>query len=389
MIDEHAAWTELRARVLAFLGRGWCAPTTDDEFDALARAVFRFQFEHNLPYRAWCERRGRAPEQVDHWTAIPAVPTAAFKEVVLVTGRPEDAQAVFRTSGTTQGTRRGTHHVRDLALYHASLRPTFQGLVLPDGARPIMFSLLPSSSAMPDSSLVHMVDDLLSVFGASGSRHFATVRGGIDSDALDNALRQCERRGEPVCLLGTSFSFVHWLDGLAGYDRRYHLPEGSRLMDTGGFKGRTRVVAEEELRTMYRERLGIEAPFCVNEYGMTEMTAQFYDTSLRDHNEKVWDGVRRKSGPAWVRTRAVDPDTLESLPPGRTGLLQHFDGSNAGSVLAIQTEDIGVMEGDGFRVLGRAQGAAPRGCSIAMDELLAAAASAARSRPTGRPGGGR
>jgi hypothetical protein len=61
------------------------------------------------------------------------------------------------------------------------------------------------------------------------------------------------------------------------------------------------------------------------------------------------------------------------LPPGGIGLLQHFDVANAGSVLAIQTEDLGVQVTDGFTLLGRATGAAPRGCSIAMDELLAAA----------------
>jgi hypothetical protein len=78
-------------------------------------------------------------------------------------------------------------------------------------------------------------------------------------------------------------------------------------------------------------------------------------------------------GPAWVRTRVVDPDTLEPVSPGSTGLLQHFDVANTGSVMAIQTEDMGVVEGEGFRLLGRATGAPPRGCSIAMDELLSAA----------------
>jgi hypothetical protein len=71
-----------------------------------------------------------------------------------------------------------------------------------------------------------------------------------------------------------------------------------------------------------------------------------------------------------VRTRAVDPDTLAPLPPGEVGILQHFDLANAGSVMAIQTEDLGVVAGDRFTLLGRSPGAQPRGCSIAMDILL-------------------
>ena len=76
--------------------------------------------------------------------------------------------------------------------------------------------------------------------------------------------------------------------------------------------------------------------------------------------------------PPWVRTRAVDPDTLDALPPGTMGILQHFDLANLGSVMAVQTEDLGVVDYDRarFTLLGRAPGSEPRGCSIAMDILL-------------------
>ncbi len=60
------------------------------------------------------------------------------------------------------------------------------------------------------------------------------------------------------------------------------------------------------------------------------------------------------------------------MKDGRPGLLAHFDLANLGSVSAVLTEDVGVGEPGGFRLLGRAAGAEPRGCSIAMDDLLAA-----------------
>jgi hypothetical protein len=41
-----------------------------------------------------------------------------------------------------------------------------------------------------------------------------------------------------------------------------------------------------------------------------------------------------------------------------------FDLANAWSVLAIQTEDIGVRRGGGFELLGRMKTAEPRGCSL-------------------------
>ena len=131
-------------------------------------------------------------------------------------------------------------------------------------------------------------------------------------------------------------------------------------MDTGGFKGSERTITAAALRALYTTHLGVPAEIVINEYGMTEMLSQFYDA------QEV------KRGPPWVRTIVVDPETLRELPHGETGLLRHVDLANLFSVSAIQTEDVGRMANDGFELLGRIAGAAPRGCSIAMDIFLSA-----------------
>jgi hypothetical protein len=40
------------------------------------------------------------------------------------------------------------------------------------------------------------------------------------------------------------------------------------------------------------------------------------------------------------------------------------------SVMAIQTEDLGIRRGDGFELIGRAALAAPRGCSLMAHSAL-------------------
>jgi len=67
-----------------------------------------------------------------------------------------------------------------------------------------------------------------------------------------------------------------------------------------------------------------------------------------------------------------DAETLEPLPDGAVGVLRHFDLANLDSVLAVQTDDLGIAGGGGFEILGRAAGAELRGCSIAMDQWLSA-----------------
>ncbi|HET6231790.1 MAG TPA: hypothetical protein VFE05_17070 [Longimicrobiaceae bacterium] len=362
----------LKAALLDRISRGTGAPIGDAEFGALALAVFAHQYAGNEPYRMFCDRRGASPSTVSHWMEVPAVPTDAFKAAALVVGGAGAAARTFRTSGTTAGAeRRGVHHLPDLDLYDAALRAGFAAHLLPDGARPRIVSLVPARDGMPESSLSHMIGEVMADAGGRGG-WFVDPQGGIAHGGLSAALRDAERMGEPVLIPGTAFAFVHWLDALRERGESFRLPAGSRVMDTGGFKGRSREVTREELYAGFAERLGIGPAWCVNEYGMTEMSSQFYDTVAGRGGADVDPGARRYQGPPWVRTQATDPETLRPLPDGEVGVLRHWDLANLNSVMAIQTADLGITSPDGFRLLGRATGAEARGCSIAMDELLSA-----------------
>ena len=359
--------TDLRDTLLQRFRQGPSSLTEADDFNRLALAVFDHNFASVPAYRAYCEARDRTPETVDHWTDVPAVPTAAFKELELHDG--SGVERVFRTSGTTRGQeRRGEHHVADLELYRASLRSTFEAFVLADGARPRMVSLMPPASALPDSSLAFMIEDLMEAFG-SGPLVVAGADG-IDFNALDWAMDAAVSDGEPVLLLGTTAAFIHWVDGLWEKGRRFRLPEGSRVMDTGGYKGMGRKMEPEAMRRAYRDNLGIPAHAVVNEYGMTELLSQYYDDGLLRHARGDDTGETRKQAPGWLRSVAVDPETLDPLPAGETGVLRHVDLANLHSVMAVQTEDVGRVTEEGLVLQGRGPGAPPRGCSIAMDLLL-------------------
>ena len=60
----------------------------------------------------------------------------------------------------------------------------------------------------------------------------------------------------------------------------------------------------------------------------------------------------------------ISPETGREVGEGETGLIRVFDLANVYSVMAIQTEDLGVRRGDGFALVGRAVLAEPRGCSL-------------------------
>ena len=65
--------------------------------------------------------------------------------------------------------------------------------------------------------------------------------------------------------------------------------------------------------------------------------------------------------------------TGQELAQGERGILAHTDLANVNSVVTILTEDVGMATDDGFVLLGRAQGAQAKGCSLAVEDFLKAA----------------
>ena len=353
--------SELERAVLRRIACGVDAPADDAEFEALALGLFRLQYERGAAYRRLCTAFGVEPERVRSWQQIPMVPTGAFKEARLAIFPPEAGIRTFRTSGSTTDAR-GALHLDTLALYDASLLATFRAFICPDVERIRFLVLAPSSVEAPDSSLSYMFECAMRALGTPDSR-FCVHADGWDPDALAAELAQLR---VPVLLAGTAFAFVHLLDWLEAHAATLELPAGTRVMETGGFKGRSRELTRDELHGAITKRLGVPRARIVNQYGMCELGSQFYEASLR-----TGMATDRKLVPPWVRTRAVDPATLQDVAEGEAGVLVHYDLANTGSVLAVMTSDLGVIVEGGFRVLGRLAGAEVRGCSLAADALLA------------------
>lgn len=359
-LDFDALATELARR----FSEGVDSPWSDTDFGALASRIFEYQFAHNPTYRRYCERRGATPQTVRTWREVPLVPTGAFKHLDLVAGEALGVEAVFHTSGTsTQASAPGRHFIPRLFLYRASLLPPFKEHLLPDTDRLRFISLIPSPAELPRSSLSHMVGAAAQVF-AGDVRWVVDGSGVIDRELLADAIRDSNMRGEAVLLLGTAFSFVHALD----QDALGALPPGSRIMETGGFKGHSREVSRLELYQALSSQTAVTIDHIVNEYGMTELQSQLYTPVLSEPDHDRGAHVL----PPWMRVRALDPTTLEEVEEGVEGLLAFFDLANAGSVCHVLTEDVGSVTGGRVRLAGRVTGAEPRGCSRAMDGLMAA-----------------
>jgi hypothetical protein len=325
-------------------------------FEDVALRVFARQYKACAPYRRFCDARGRTPASVTDWRAIPHLPVTAYKHARIYSGEGEPA-VFFQTSGTTAGLDlRGRHYFADLDLYRACAVPVFQRFVLGGAARMPLFMLQAHPDLNPHSSLSRYLLWQEEAFGVDGQGGWFVDADGLQVDRLAAALAAAEG---PVALLGTAFALVHLVDSGV----RLRLPEGSRFMETGGFKGKSREVGRAELYALVREALGPDL-IGINQYGMTELSSNCYDQTLVT-------GSPRKGGPAWVAVRMLDPETLAEVADGQPGVVAIADLANLYSCAFLLTQDIGVKYPDGFEILGRAPGAEAKGCSIALDEFLA------------------
>jgi hypothetical protein len=280
---------------------------------------------------------------------------------------PSEATTTFRTSGTTVGAR-GENALRDVATYDAAAVAFGRRWLARDLERRVPVVVLgPSPEQAPDSSLVHMCQAFVRSFGvpsSSSATYLVDAEGIIDLATFDERVAFALAGGEPMLILGTSFAFVHFIDAV-GKDT-FALPRGSRVMQTGGYKGRSREVPADVLRADLARVFGVDVRSIVGEYGMTELSSQFYERTLFDAASPL--GVYAE--PPWARVVPVDPDTLAPVPEGAVGIAKIIDLMNVDSAVSVLTQDRVRRVAEGFELLGRAPGAPPRGCSIAIDELL-------------------
>ena len=319
----------LRERVRAFV-----AGTSPEDFGALALAV-----------HAWQARASRVIASITQvspstWRDIPAVPVELFKHLPVGTVPVEHAPVVFRTSGTTGGAR-GAARLWSTALYdEGALRWARHSL----GDLPTrVAATLHDPRVVTDSSLAHMVsrwapDDTTWHLGPEG----------LDIAGLDARVMEEER---PIFVAATAFAVVEWLEHGAR-----PLPSGSRIMVTGGFKGRVTEVSPEALYARIAEQI---CPDIVTEYGMTELSSQLWGRP---------NGPYRP--PPWLRVRAMDPVTRSDVAAGEPGQLRFTDLTNVDTSVVVETLDHGVVHSDGsVSLLGRIPGSEARGCSLTIEDL--------------------
>lgn len=314
----------------------------DENFNALALEIFRFQYQNNSVYRAYCDAIRVKPPDINSITKIPFLPISFFK-THRVTSTEFVPEVIFESSGTTQ-TINSKHLVKRLDLYQSSFNKTFE-LFYGSPNEWCILALLPSYLERKNSSLVLMAEELI-----KASKHPESGFYLNEFDQLSNVLQQLEQAKQKTLLIGVTFAL---LDFAAAYPMQLNF---TTIMETGGMKGRKQEMTRQEVHAVLSE--AFQTNTIHSEYGMTELLSQAYSNGNGIFKCPPWMKilVREEDDPFEIKT-----DTEKII----TGAINVIDLANIYSCSFIATEDAGKLYSDGsFEVLGRLDNSDIRGCSL-------------------------
>ena len=311
----------------------------DAEFEMLALSIFDYQMESNSIYAPYAALilKGKAPNNIFE---IPFLPISFFKtEEVICQGRP--VEEVFLSSGTSGD--QSKHLVSDISLYRESYLKAFE-LFYGDITQYCILSLLPNYREREGSSLIYMVDDLI-----SKSKHEQSGFYLNDYESLSMRLQKLEKEGQKTILFGVSYAL---LDLAEQFPQKL---EHTLIIETGGTKGKRKEMLKEELHQNLKAAFSLDVIH--SEYGMSELLSQSYSNG---------EGIFKS--PPWKKVLIRDTnDPLSIIGDNKTGGINVIDLANIYSCPFIATQDLGKTFDDGtFTVLGRFDNSDLRGCNLLL-----------------------
>jgi len=306
--------------------------------------VFRYQYENVPVYHKFVDFLNVNPENIREIEEIPFLPIEMFK-TQNISDQKTLPSLFFESSGTTQ-MQRSKHWISDENIYQKSLYKSFQQFI----GKPedfVFLGLLPSYLERKNSSLVYMVDYLMSVSQHPENGYFL-----YNHEDLLKQIQQLEIQEKKYIIFGVSFALLDFLETIKKLNLQDWSLKNGIIIETGGMKGRKKEITKDEL--LSELQAGFGTPKIFSEYSMTELLSQAYSLG---NNEYLT--------PPWMRIliRSVE-DPFTYINPGKTGAINIIDLANWHSCAFIATKDLGKIHEDKFQVLGRMDHSDIRGCSL-------------------------
>jgi len=310
---------------------------TEKDFNNLALTLFKYQYIHNPIYKQYISLNGIQVDSIKKYNQIPCLPIELFRNKKIIT-KKRNSETVFISSGTTSE-KKSKHYIGDLNIYEKSILNGFN-LFFGDPTDYVFFCLIPDFNENPNSSLAFMCSQLINVSKNGKSGFYLQKR-----RKLIQNIKQCQQEKKKFILFGLSFEILDFAE------KSNLMLDGGIVIQTGGNKRNQRQLIQEELN----EKL--KSIFCIDnicsEYGMAELLSQSYYQKDRFQS------------PPWKKILIRDKtNPMRIIGENKRGCINVIDLANIYSCGFIATNDLGQINSDGFNIIGRAQNATQKGCSL-------------------------
>jgi Acyl-protein synthetase, LuxE len=352
----------------------------DDLFVDIGRLILQEQVSVESVWLRLLELgRTNSPDLAAYWRATEearGIPDSVFKTTETYYFDDCEPSRTFKTSGTSMG-RVGhvNYSPRGIELMRLSILENARKRILHGLEAPAIVRLVPPPEEVPDMVMAYGMDLIARTLGDPEFSAVVVGRDGVNYPLLEGALRRATESGVPVVLLGGSSAFVNICRTLREQNVFFELPEGSKVVDAGGFKTLSKKIHIAQLRNDIMSTFGIGEGGFLNIFGMTELASQLYDAIDIAIGP---NGERPKAGTPFVELRVRSPYTMDTIQ-GSLGLLEIADLCIMDRPPVVLTGDLGIATSYGLAVLGRIPMAGSRGCSLSLDEMTLVSGAPGRS----------
>lgn len=350
---DGAFCIRLDNRIADFISSG-IDNQNENLFNELALKEFEYQYYANEVYQGFCKKLDVKPGPIDGWEEIPIVPSRAFKDHIIASFPIDKLELAYMTGGTMDAQKRGKIYrdKRAVDLVFKANTLMTKSFLFPDVEKMKILLMSPSPKTVPLMGMAIGLEQTRLNFGTEDSMYLITPKG-LRIKELFDCLRNAEKTGEPLALIGATSGFVYFFNACRKEKIKFNLPYSSRICDGGGYSGRFGECSKEEYFQKCYEILGISKEFCVNTYGTGESSTNYFDNVLRNKVLGVEES-RSKTSPPWARTIIVDVKSFKKIPKGEVGLIRHYDLTNRAMIFGVQTDNLGYETDNGFEIIGRA-----------------------------------
>ena len=309
----------------------------DVDFERVALEVYTYQVKNCAIYRDYVQQLNW--DKPTSSAEIPFLPISFFKShQVISEGLKEEV--IFKSSGT--GGERSQHFVHSTEIYKTAFRSIY-GQFIGDVENQVVLALLPNYLDQGDSSLVYMVDDLI-------SQSNCPISGFVLNELTEivSKYKEAISAGKQVVIFGVAYSLLDLCELKPDLSK-------ATIIETGGMKGRRKELTKQELHETLRE--GLNCKNISSEYGMTELLSQAYSNQSGIFETCPWMKIQIRE----------TNDPFNYVTEGKTGGVNIIDLANLYSCSFIATQDLGRITSEGFEIMGRFDHSDVRGCNLLVE----------------------